>query len=338
MQIETHPTAPESLFDYSLIKTINYSSDTITGLYESNKTGRKVFIKLISKSLFEDAYSIRQFAHKLEILKSLYHPSLLACDEYHEDLNYFYVMNKYCQRGDLAKFILTNGAFSETVAKNILRQLASAIGFLHGNNIAHRDVMLENVLLDNELNAILTNLNYCCLLDDKIHSTMRLHSSLLYAAPELLEDNEPIDPTKCDMWALGVILFTMVSGKLPWSYTSTESIQDQIQNCHYMFPISFSIELCDLIQHLLTKDPNDRFNTDQVLTHIWMKKTRRSSYSTEKSQGAQTSRLPAVTNSTLPKLPVPQANVSPTILKIGSLSPKKRRILSTARKWPSMII
>ena len=329
---------PPNLFDYSLIKPLGSGKDTTIGLYESNKTGRKICIKIIPKNLFEDPYSIRHFVKKLEVLKSLDHPSILACDEYQEDSENFYVMTRYLQRGDLAKLILTNGAFSETVSKNIIRQLASAISYLHYNNIAHKDIMLENILLDNEFNVVLTNLCHSVLLDHSTHNSMQFQWSLLYASPELLHNNVE-EPTKVDMWALGVVLYAIAAGKLPWSYNRSETIQHQIEECHYTLPIGFSPELCDLILHLMTKDACDRLTADQVLNHIWMKKGRRSSYTERSSTTSPSTFLNKTTNRILPKLPVPHASggITPATFQMGSATPKRRRVLSSSRrKWHSL--
>jgi serine/threonine protein kinase len=93
--------------------------------------------------------------------------------------------------------------------------------------------------------------------------------SFRYAAPECIS-HQPYKGSSADMWSLGVVLFAMINGKLPWMDSNLARVADKIVNCQYTIPAEVSDLCTDLISHLLVKDPSERFTAEEVKTHQWL--------------------------------------------------------------------
>ncbi|KAI8893458.1 kinase-like domain-containing protein [Globomyces pollinis-pini] len=239
------------------------------------------------------------------ILQRLNHPGIVTFIEMIEDPDYFYLVMELCgsksqsknlkpenltkptlelslsyherwvpsspiispRRSslDLFDFIDTNSLFPEDKIKHIFRQVAEAILYLHRNNLVHRDIKDENIVIDDKLNTKLVDFGVA----HKIPSTKReyFHSfrgTLLYTPPEIIANPIHRGP-EADMWCLGVLLFTLSYSKLP--YLSIENISKNIVSPKM---IVRSKELQSLIDSLLCRDVPARLTIEQTIKHPWL--------------------------------------------------------------------
>jgi len=163
----------------------------------------------------------------------------------------------------------------ETAARPLMRDIASGLKHCHDNHIAHRDLKLENILIfereeDVEVRAVLADFGWAYAsspLEDRIRQTFC--GSLNYMAPEFFEEQRCYDPYLADVWSLGVVLFAMVSGYLPFESRNKSDLVLEIRRGNPRYPDSISAELKDLLQHTFAVNPSERSSLDFVLDHSW---------------------------------------------------------------------
>jgi serine/threonine protein kinase len=183
-----------------------------------------------------------------------------------------FLIMEYCPRGDLFDYVTSLHHLEDAQARTMFAQMASALRYVHSRDIAHRDLKLENVLLDADLNIRLADFGLC-------HEIS--HKSLLktpcgspsYAPPEILQNVE-YDGKMSDIWSLGVILFVMVSGSLPWSDSNQFEMSRQIDKCEIKFPDFVSAPVRILLTRMLSKDPAGRPTIDGVMESAWLNSER----------------------------------------------------------------
>jgi MAP kinase interacting serine/threonine kinase len=235
------------------------------------------------------------------------HKNIIQLIEYFEEADRFYLVFEKIHGGQLLDHIQNRVRFTEKEASYVIRDLASALQFLHKKGIAHRDLKPENVLCEYE--DQLCPVKLC---DFDLGSGIKFNSQLTspistpalltpvgsaeFMAPEVVEafmDDSERDlayDKKCDLWSLGIIMYILLCGYPPFSgncgsqcgwnqgepcNACQELLFHSIQDGHFDFPETewreISLEAKDLISKLLVKDPRKRLSAEQVLEHPWVK-------------------------------------------------------------------
>ena len=184
-------------------------STVFMGIHE--ETQQKVAIKQIKKSeLNTDSLILKE----ITIQKKLFHPYLTQLYCVIEKSDNIFLISEYCSKGDIITNLIEQGNFDEKTSCKIFQQILSSLEYLHKNNICHRDMKPENILLKENFDAKLSDFGLSRYL--KKNELLKTScGSPLYAAPEMLEER-PYDGTKIDIWGLGISLYTMVCGELPF--------------------------------------------------------------------------------------------------------------------------
>ncbi|OMJ79034.1 hypothetical protein SteCoe_21017 [Stentor coeruleus] len=237
-------------------------------------TGKKRAIKSISKSMItNDMKDKTKFFSEVDILIKTDHPNILKLHEFFEDEKYYHLVMEYITGGELLDFILKRKFLTEAIAAKFMKQLLSGIAYCHSNNIVHRDLKLENLLLDSDSpDALLKIIDFGTsqIFKPRIHMTEK-YGTILYIAPEVLKGryNE-----KCDIWSCGVILYTLLSGRPPFTGENDEEVLQKISRGLVSFdrPIwaSISSSAKSLLRKMLTKDPSFRISAEGALHHDWI--------------------------------------------------------------------
>ncbi|PIO31253.1 hypothetical protein AB205_0038800 [Aquarana catesbeiana] len=210
------------------------------------------------------------------------HPNIVKLhDVYHDQLHTFLVM-ELLKGGELFERIKKKKSFSESEASHIMRKLVSAVSHMHDVGVVHRDLKPENFLFTDESDSTeikIIDFGFARLKPPDNQPLKTPCFTLHYAAPELLNDNGYDE--SCDLWSLGVILYTMLSGQVPFqchdrmvTYATAEDIMKKIKQGDFSFDgdswKNVSQEAKDLIQGLLTVDPNKRIKMSTLRYNEWL--------------------------------------------------------------------
>jgi serine/threonine protein kinase len=237
-----------------------------SALHESTRS--RVACKIIPKRHLAMLGLDNALQRETEILRRLRHPAICAIYEVLSDTINCYVVMELCPQGSLGTRILNNTKLSEDSSKIVFRQLIEAVSYIHESGVAHRDLKPENILIDQNDRIKLIDFglsNY--LTQDGLFSTRA--GSTPYAAPECF-GRTPYDGVKFDCWSCGVVLYTMLTGQLPWTSPNDQKIIAQICKGEYYLPKSLSDPSRDLLSKILELDPQRRFSTADMLAHPWL--------------------------------------------------------------------
>ena len=238
-------------------------------------TGRVVAIKSFKKQNCTEK-NMERIINERDIMKELNNKNIIKILDYFEDENYIFIVMEYINGGNLYSFIKKRMKLKEKMAKYIFKQIISAINYIHKHNIVHKDIKLENILLD-----INHGIKICDFgIAKKVNSPDQLFYGIsgtpLYMAPEIFyKSNFGYKGFPVDAWASGIALYIMLSGELPFkadkSVKKDSELEYAIINTTPKEIENISKEAKDLIKGLLCKNPNKRLTCEEVLNHPWLK-------------------------------------------------------------------
>ncbi|XP_074663072.1 uncharacterized protein LOC141915445 [Tubulanus polymorphus] len=233
-------------------------------------TKEKVAVKIVNKAnVKRHPYMKKHFRREATILQKLDHPNIIQIYDLMETENCFYLVTEWADGGDFVKYLNLRRILNEFEARRIMRQLVSAVDHMHKTHVVHRDLKLENVMLDKDINVKLIDFGLGNVFNDsKILLTNC--GSPGYTAPEVLT-KKPHGPA-VDIWALGINLFVMLTGTLPFlvdsptNYTKLHATMLKGPN----IPSHLSDECQDLLNCLLDPDPSRRIKMAVLRVHPWL--------------------------------------------------------------------
>ncbi|XP_075072204.1 testis-specific serine/threonine-protein kinase 1-like [Mixophyes fleayi] len=235
-----------------------------------------VAVKIIDRKKAPHDFLERFLPREIAILPVMNHHSVVKTYEIFESpTGKIYIIMELCVQGDLLEFIKTRGAITEILASKWFCQLVLALKYCHDLDIVHRDLKCENILLDNDFNIKLSDFGFarrlCYDKAGKIVLSQTFCGSAAYAAPEVLQ-GIPYHPKVYDIWSLGIILFIMVSGSMPYNDSNIKKML-RIQKEHRVdFPHSkhLSSDCKDLIYRMLQPNVTHRLTISEILNHSWL--------------------------------------------------------------------
>jgi calcium-dependent protein kinase len=263
---------------YKILSKLGSGSFGNVYLAQNRYTKEKVAMKIIKKAN-KDLLSDGEIKDEIDILKTLEHPDIVRIIESFNTKDSYVLVTEYCEGGEL--YDQVKNQLSETQIAVIFKQLLSGLAYLHSNNIVHRDLKLENILIQ-EIEKSKTNgeeLFNIKIIDfgtARIFSNKKKPQSIVgssyYIAPEVLRQNYN---KECDLWRVGVILYMFIVGHAPFDGCDDEEITGNIQRGVYKKDErrwkKASKEVKDLIQKLLIYNPKKRLTALEALKHPWFK-------------------------------------------------------------------
>jgi serine/threonine protein kinase len=199
---------------------------------------------------------------------SLHHPSLVSASDFFEEGSYIFFIMEYCPGGELFQLIVNRGALPFPQIQKLFEQIVDGVRYLHSQNIAHRDLKPENILLDNDGNAKIADFGFAHLSTPNALLTTPC-GSLFYAAPEIIL-GLPYDGKRADIWSLGVILFCMAVGALPWNSEEKSGIVRQIMERRILMPSGMAKEIEELILKMMEIEPRERPTIEEIAQCDWL--------------------------------------------------------------------
>ncbi|CAH2354630.1 serine/threonine-protein kinase Kin4p [[Candida] railenensis] len=249
------------------------------GWRKDGKQPSQVAIKLIKRdSILKDSDSEIKVHREINSLKLLNHPNIVNLVEVMKSGKYIGIVLEYASGGELFDYILHHKYLKENVAKKLFAQLVSGVDYMHSKGLIHRDLKLENLLLDKHKNVIISDFGFVNSYNRDKNDLMKTScGSPCYAAPELVLTQSPYEGRKVDIWSLGVILYAMLSGYLPFDDDpENEDGADIVRLYHYIcktpltFPEYVSPLARDLLRKIIVPDPKKRINMNDIRNHPWL--------------------------------------------------------------------
>ena len=263
IQIPTH------FSHYTYIKTIGAGASAVIVLVKDDILGVNFAAKIVSRAKLIENQRIEYFERELRLLQSMKHPHIISVQDviYLQDI--IVVMLEYCENGDLLTYITSQGSLNPFIARKMFYQLVTAVDYIHSKNIAHRDLKPENVFVDAESNIKLGDFG---LSHDRNgnHLLSTLCGTLYYSAPEII-NHQNYDGAKADIWSLGILLFCMINGTLPWTSSSLDEIGKEVGNGVITIPNEFPTYIEEIIHMCTKKNPDERATTAELLETNWLK-------------------------------------------------------------------
>ncbi|BFG05771.1 uncharacterized protein DMAD_04432 [Drosophila madeirensis] len=252
---------------YELEKTIGKGNFAVVKLATNIVTKTKVAIKIIDKTCLNEEYLSKTF-REISILKSLRHPHITRLYEVMESQSMIYLVTEYAPNGEIFDHLVANGRMKEPEAARVFTQLISAVNYCHLRGVVHRDLKAENVLLDKDMNIKLADFGFSNHYEEG--ATLRTWcGSPPYAAPEVFQGLE-YDGPKSDIWSLGVVLYALVCGALPFDGKTILELKSRVVLGKFRIPFFMSQECEHLIRNMLVVEPDRRYTIRQIIKHRWL--------------------------------------------------------------------
>ncbi|XP_070686940.1 testis-specific serine/threonine-protein kinase 6 [Pempheris klunzingeri] len=236
---------------------------------------KMVAIKIIYKEKLMSKNLEKFLSRELEIIRSLNHPNIVkTLDIFELHTSKVYVVMELCVKGNLLKHINSKGALSDHSSYRLFTQLCEAVQYLHNEDVAHRDIKCENLLLDMNFNLKVCDFGFSKRLtytDGRIVLSETYCGTSSYAAPEILR-GLPYNPKVSDVWSMGVVLYMMLYALMPYDATNIKRMMATQMRHDINFPNvpSVSSEAKDLIHRTLHPNVEQRITISNIFLNSWM--------------------------------------------------------------------
>ncbi|XP_015599708.1 serine/threonine-protein kinase MARK2 isoform X24 [Cephus cinctus] len=257
---------------YKLLKTIGKGNFAKVKLAKHVPTGKEVAIKIIDKTQLNPG-SLQKLFREVRIMKMLDHPNIVKLFQVIETEKTLYLVMEYASGGEVFDYLVLHGRMKEKEARAKFRQIVSAVQYCHQKKIIHRDLKAENLLLDSEMNIKIADFGF----SNEFTPGNKLDTfcgSPPYAAPELFQGKK-YDGPEVDVWSLGVILYTLVSGSLPFDGSTLRELRERVLRGKYRIPFYMSTDCENLLKKFLVLNPTKRASLEvrgdkNIMKDKWM--------------------------------------------------------------------
>uniref|UniRef100_A0AAR2LM94 non-specific serine/threonine protein kinase n=1 Tax=Pygocentrus nattereri TaxID=42514 RepID=A0AAR2LM94_PYGNA len=258
--VDEHP----HVGNYRLLKTIGKGNFAKVKLARHVLTGREPGV---TTAVIFHCF-LQQLFREVRIMKILNHPNIVKLFEVIETEKTLYLVMEYASGGEVFDYLVAHGRMKEKEARAKFRQIVSAVQYCHQKKIVHRDLKAENLLLDADMNIKIADFGF----SNEFTEGSKLDTfcgSPPYAAPELFQGKK-YDGPEVDVWSLGVILYTLVSGSLPFDGQNLKELRERVLRGKYRIPFYMSTDCENLLKRLLVLNPIKRGSLEQVMKDRWM--------------------------------------------------------------------
>ncbi|XP_052026005.1 sperm motility kinase 2B-like [Apodemus sylvaticus] len=250
---------------YILGKTISHGGRSNVKLAHHRLTGTPVAVKMIPKQ--------ENWCHpvtsEVESMMTLNHPNIISLFQVIKTEKRVYLIMELCEGKSLYHHILEAGHLQEDEARAIFTQILHAMNYCHDQGIVHRDLKPDNIMIDS--NGKIKVIDFGLSAQVKPGQRLSYHCGTFpFAAPELLL-GRLYDGHKLDVWTLGIFLYLMITGRVPFDASNLLHFRRQVVSGKYPVPSRLSRKLQDLVRLLLTADPKQRPTIGEVLKHPWVR-------------------------------------------------------------------
>jgi serine/threonine protein kinase len=273
-----------SIGDYTFIRTLGSGSTGKVKLAKHKITGELIAIKIVNRRKIRLAVEASKKSQKRHesvehkenrilrealIMHLMNHQNIVKLKDFLTTSDWFIMLFEYVEGVQLLDFIVSNSKLKERTARKLFRQLLSAVYYTHKNSVVHRDLKIENILIRSD-DGCLKLLDFGLSNFYQPNQLLRTYcGSLYFAAPELLH-GRPYRGPEIDVWSLGVILYVMVTGRVPFDNQNINKLHELIKKGEFKCPGEMSPEIKELLEKMICVDPFQRATMPQVITDKWV--------------------------------------------------------------------
>jgi len=260
--------------EYQIGENLDHGRFTTRKECFHKESEERCIVAIIDKTMIEETYEKDQIKSEISILSLLDHPNILAIKVIYENEKHLFIVTRSLTGGELFDRIVGSPRFKEPKALKLIRPILLAVAYMHELGIVHGDLKPENILCGEEIEDLaISNFGSSKILSPNEKIKDIIGGTLGYAAPEVLM-NQGYSFT-ADLWSVGVILFLVLCGKLPFDGNDKdEIIKNTIEgsiNVDDPIWLRLSYESQDLITKLLNKNPVERYSAREALNHPFIK-------------------------------------------------------------------
>ena len=280
---------------FTLLKSLGKGS--FGEVYLTQKAGRNGFFatKKIDLTLMLVDDNLNSLNNEIKILKVINNPYLVRLEDLMRTSNHIYIVMEYCNGGDLSKCLkkyikINKKPFSEEIVQYLMRQIITGLRLLHSKKILHRDLKLDNILINfnsekdkSSMNLLkstvkISDFGFSKILKDPLSPmTNTIIGTPIYMCPSMLAamasgSENPGYNQKADIWSLGVLCYEMLIGECPFIANDIQELYNKIKQGDYSIPTSLSREAADFIGKMLLKDQDKRLSCDELLNNPIIRK------------------------------------------------------------------
>ena len=282
----------------NLILTKSLGKGSFGEVFLTTKKGSKEIYatKRLDRAFSEKPENMKRLANEINILRQIKHPNIVGLVELKKTKTHVYIVTEFCNGGSLTdclrKYVNKNfKPFSEKIVQYLMRQILSAINYLHSHKIIHRDLKLDNILVNfpseqdknllNMMNAVVKIIDFgfaTKLRQSKANLTYTVLGTPCNMEPHLLKNMEMNQTNlqgydeKADIWSLGTICYEMLEGHMTFSGRSINELYKKVGDGNYSLPLTSSKEAVSFINAMLQYDPNKRLSASELLKHDFIVK------------------------------------------------------------------
>ncbi|KAK2463692.1 hypothetical protein APHAL10511_004443 [Amanita phalloides] len=273
-----HGDDPKRIGLWKLGRTIGAGSSGRVRIARHSRTGQYAAIKIVSKMALQSQVSLDRLADEVEhrqlaiereivVMKLIDHPNIMRLYDVWETSAELFLVLEYIQGGELFEYLCEKGRLPVPEALGYFQQIISAVDYCHRFNIAHRDLKPENILLDQDHNIKIADFGMAAWQvngqDGMLYTSC---GSPHYAAPEIIS-GEPYNGSAADIWSCGIILYALMSGKLPFDDEDCSALLMKVMDGRYVMPQGIHPLAQDLIRKMLATDVRIRITMDEIKQH-----------------------------------------------------------------------
>eukprot|EP00798_Chlamydomonas_sp_ICE-L_P017485 gene17485-23790_t len=277
--------------NFSLLRKLYEGNVSVVCQARHRESGFNVALKIFKRSRLHEMERF-QLAREICLHARVLHPHIVSLYAAWKDSKYVYLALEWAPGGNLLDHLVAEGGrLSEKKAVNLaIRPLLTVLDHLHSQHFIHRDIKLENIILDGAGNTMLADFGLA--IDQKFEKANTRLGTVGYFAPEILDcplKRSPFDfkdttvpgydskdttvpgyDSKVDIWGLGVVTYELLTGSAPFSATTSAKVMDAIRKRDIKYPDSMSSDAKDYLEKALERDPKERWNAAQLLEHPWI--------------------------------------------------------------------
>lgn len=273
----------------------------------NTETNEAVAIKILDKDKIQTRNMGAQIKKEISIMKMINHHHVVGVRDVFATSAKIFIVLEFVGGGELFDKIANEGKLPEEKARFYFKQLVEGLEYCHNNGICHRDLKPENLLLDTEGNLKISDFGFSTLNIGDADGDGGARAELLhttcgtpnYVAPEVL-GKDGYDGKKADVWSIGVILYVLLAGYLPFDENTMVALFQKIKNADFEYPDWFTEDARDLLDKTLVPDPHKRIKLSEMKAHKWMQGADSGPTPSHADHSAATAGSPAVANADTP--------------------------------------